>query len=158
MLFASEIEPRLFLGDADDSANISAIRKHGITLIINCTNDLCNHFKNGAQIRYFKGPVDDNLKKREVEKMLKCLPAAVAEIADEIRRGGAVLVHCAMGKQRSATVVAAYLMAQHSLGVDEAIDFVRSKRGMAFTPEPNFVDALSGWLSHSCATAREMSS
>lgn len=39
-----------------------------------------------------------------------------------------VLVHCVMGRSRSATLVLAYLMMEHSLSVVDAIEHVRQRR------------------------------
>ena len=55
---------------------------------------------------------------------------------------GNVLVHCAQGKSRSTTCVLAYLLAKDlSLGVDDALQFVKTKRMMA-KPNPHFMKQL----------------
>ncbi|GIZ44242.1 hypothetical protein CKM354_000744600 [Cercospora kikuchii] len=48
--------------------------------------------------------------------------------------GGGVLVHCAMGKSRSATCVCAYLMHKYGLSPDEALAQLRVSRPLC---EPN---------------------
>ncbi|KAI5359790.1 Putative Dual specificity protein phosphatase 12 [Septoria linicola] len=48
--------------------------------------------------------------------------------------GGGVLVHCAMGKSRSATCVCAYLMHKYGLSPDEALAQLRESRPLC---EPN---------------------
>ena len=42
-----------------------------------------------------------------------------------------VFVHCAQGKDRSATVVIAYIMSRYDVNADQALTYVRSKRWIA---------------------------
>uniref|UniRef100_A0A3B3YY31 Dual specificity protein phosphatase n=1 Tax=Poecilia mexicana TaxID=48701 RepID=A0A3B3YY31_9TELE len=51
-----------------------------------------------------------------------------------------VLVHCVMGRSRSATLVLAYLMMKHSLTVVEAIEHVQQKR--CILPNHGFLKQL----------------
>lgn len=50
-------------------------------------------------------------------------------ISDGLRRGS-VLVHCAAGVSRSATIVIAYLMRTKGMGFQEAMNFVKKRRGV----------------------------
>jgi hypothetical protein len=57
------------------------------------------------------------------------LQSAVDWLKDQVARGP-VLVHCALGHGRSATVVGAYLLATAQVaGVKEALALMRSRRG-----------------------------
>jgi protein-tyrosine phosphatase len=49
-------------------------------------------------------------------------------INDSISSGGKVLVHCFAGVSRSATMVIAYMMQEHSMSYHSAMKFVKSKR------------------------------
>lgn len=51
-----------------------------------------------------------------------------------------VLVHCVMGRSRSATLVLAYLMMKHSLSVVDAIEHVRQRR--CILPNHGFLKQL----------------
>ena len=63
-------------------------------------------------------------------------------------RKGPVLVHCAAGMQRSAAVVAMYLMAKNpGMKVEDAILYIQARRPIAFTPGPNFLRAMKGFES-----------
>ena len=53
---------------------------------------------------------------------------AVQWIEQEIDAGRTVLVHCAKGRGRSATLVAAYLMAEQGLGIEQATEILVNKR------------------------------
>ncbi|KAL6707949.1 tyrosine protein phosphatase yvh1 [Coniothyrium glycines] len=68
------------------------------------------------------------------ENLLEHFPATHRFIQQGLDGGGGVLVHCAMGKSRSATVVIAYLMQVHRIGPLEALSQVRQARSIC---EPN---------------------
>jgi hypothetical protein len=69
------------------------------------------------------------------------LEEAVVFIEEAQKAGGRVVVHCAQGKSRSATVVIAYVMAKLNIGVDEALKLVQAKRPMA-EPNAHFMEQL----------------
>jgi len=54
---------------------------------------------------------------------------------------GSVLVHCAAGKSRSASLVIAYLMREFKWKYEEAFNYVKSKRSIV-QPNPGFVKLL----------------
>lgn len=74
--------------------------------------------------------VDDT----EDENLLEHFPATNAFIQEGLDGGGGVLVHCAMGKSRSATCVIAYLMQKHGISPSEALSHIRQARSIC---EPN---------------------
>ena len=53
-----------------------------------------------------------------------------------------VLVHCSAGQQRSCAVVACYLMKYHSMNPSQAVEYIRSKRPVAFFWMVNFSKTL----------------
>ncbi|KAH7360006.1 protein-tyrosine phosphatase-like protein [Pyrenochaeta sp. MPI-SDFR-AT-0127] len=70
----------------------------------------------------------------EDEDLLAHFPATNRFIQEGLKGGGGVLVHCAMGKSRSATVVIAYLMQEHGISPSEALSHLRQARSIC---EPN---------------------
>jgi PTH2 family peptidyl-tRNA hydrolase len=53
-----------------------------------------------------------------------------------------VLVHCAAGKSRSATLLLAYFMRYHGLSYDEAFEWIHTKRHVGISPNEGFVRQL----------------
>ena len=49
-----------------------------------------------------------------------------------------VLVHCSAGMQRSCAVVACYLIKYHEMDPSKAVEYIRSKRPIAFFWSVNF--------------------
>lgn len=58
-------------------------------------------------------------------------------IKSALAGGGSVFVHCYAGVSRSATVVVAYLMQEHSMNMFYALTLVKQRRPVVF-PNPGF--------------------
>jgi atypical dual specificity phosphatase len=72
------------------------------------------------------------------------LSDAVAWMRDQIADGRSVLVHCSKGRGRSATVLAAYLMATEGWSFDEVDALLRAKRSLVKL-QPRHRQALEAW-------------
>jgi protein-tyrosine phosphatase len=59
-----------------------------------------------------------------------------------------VLVHCLAGVQRSPAVVACYLIKFHKMTPNEAIEYIKSKRHIAFFWQVNLMKALERFYEH----------
>ena len=110
-----QVEDGVFLSGEEAAHHHRFHDLHAIGLVINCTNDVGFVQKNrclpsGEAVRYVRCRVNDDLRPREISKMASALPGLVDEIREARRRGVNALVHCRMGVQRSACVVAAYVM------------------------------------------------
>ena len=68
----------------------------------------------------------------------------VYKLTQEVKNGP-VLVHCHAGMQRSAAVVAMYLIANYKMKSDKAMEYIKGKRPIAFTPAPNFLRSIKGF-------------
>jgi dual specificity MAP kinase phosphatase len=138
---AKEIMPGLWIGSAKDAIDASFMKKHDIQLIINCTKEpKCTKFTN---IKCYSVPVDDD--KDDADTMAKYLPITSLLIADALRYGHNVLVRCWAGMNRSATVVAGYLMFSHyGLSAQDAVKVIKSIKKECYSPM-NFWEALYAW-------------
>lgn len=72
------------------------------------------------------------------------LKRVVGFIDGQRRARRTVYVHCLAGVNRSATVVTAYLMAEHGWNRERALAHVQSKRPQA-QPDPNLLQLLADW-------------
>lgn len=76
---------------------------------------------------------------------------AMAFIDDQIAQDRAVYIHCAKGRGRSATLVAAYIMAKHGMSFEEARSFMVNKRKLVKL-ERRHGETLNAWIASSGQT------
>ncbi|XP_058905175.2 dual specificity protein phosphatase 26 isoform X2 [Kogia breviceps] len=127
---ADEVWPGLYLGDQEIASNHRELCRLGISHVLNASHSRWRGTPEayvGLGIRYLGVEAHDS----PAFDMSVHFQAA----ADFIHRalsqpGGRILVHCAVGVSRSATLVLAYLMLYHSLTLVEAIKKVKDHRGI----------------------------
>ena len=140
---ASEIIPNLWIGDKTDAHNINFIREFDIRLIINCTKNIEFHPKYLHQkIRVNVDDKDSSNVILENKKLYHCLIDLINTIHTYLQKNQAILVHCYAGAQRSATVVAAYLIKFGKIDYKTAVKYIQTKRIKCFNPGINFGPAL----------------
>ena len=139
---ANIIMPRLWLGNARASMDDQFMKQNNITVVFNCTKDIPFH---RSIRRCYRVPVDDNLEEEEIRNMELWSFEIIAKLAREYNSGHTILVHCAAGRQRSAAVVAMYLIATTRMTTEKAIAYIQKKRPIAFTPEANFGASIQGF-------------
>jgi protein-tyrosine phosphatase len=105
-------------------------------LVVNCSKDLPMR---GVGLRV---PVDDA--PGENDAMFGCFSDVTQWISDHLNQK--VVVHCAAGQQRSAAMVAAFLMSLHpKLPAEQAILYIQGKKKDAFLNHETFRPALEKW-------------
>ena len=139
---ADYIIPGIWLGNSRSSMNEEFLKKNSIQTVFNCTKNLPFH---SSIKRRYRVPVDDNLQEVEIRNLELWSYETVYKLTKELKEGHTVLVHCAAGMQRSAAVVAMYLISTQGYKPSEAISFLRSKRSIAFYPVANFNKAITGF-------------
>lgn len=70
---------------------------------------------------------------------------AMAFIDKQIEENRAIYIHCAKGRSRSATLVAAYLMEKHNMSFEEARAFMVKRRKLVKL-EKRHGEVLNTWL------------
>lgn len=139
---ANEIVARLWLGNAKAAHDEAFLKSKNIYTVFNCSKDIPFH---SLAKRCYRVPVDDNLRPEEIRNMELWSFETISKLCQEYRNGATILVHCAAGMQRSAAVVAMFLLATAKVSSDEAMAHVRSKRPIAFMPMANFGPAIKGF-------------
>tara|TARA_B100000401_G_C52767462_1_gene701454 strand:+ start:467 stop:907 length:441 start_codon:yes stop_codon:yes gene_type:complete len=134
---ATQILNGLWLGNIIDSKNLEFLE--GIDIIINASTDIPFVSNKTKNIRV---SVKDNLEKEQIIKLYTYLDNITEFIYNSLMDNKKIFVHCYAGKQRSATIICAYLMKYLNLSYKSSTELMKSKRVVVFTPLPNFDDAL----------------
>ncbi|XP_070808365.1 dual specificity protein phosphatase 26 [Pituophis catenifer annectens] len=138
---ADEVWPGLYLGDQDIAANRHELAQLNITHILNASH---SKWRGGAD--YYEGTGICYLGIEAHDSPTFDMSPYFQPAADFIHKalsksGGRILVHCAVGVSRSATLVLAYLMIYHRLTLVEAIKTVKDHRGII--PNRGFLRQLT---------------
>lgn len=139
----SEITPRLWVGGAPTyERDFQALLELGITAVMDMRAERAAEpeffAEHGIAHRQYRVP-DVTVPGPDV------LTDAVAWIDEQIADGRTVLIHCAKGRGRSATVVAAYLMRSEGLSFDEANQVMRSRRRLVKLQDRHRI-VLESWI------------
>lgn len=136
----NEIFDHLYLGDA---GFIFENNLPQLDLIINCCPEVTinyNKLNIKPDVVYLKFNDDPE----ESDKLLTILDESkiLNIMHDSIARGKNVLVHCAMGVQRSATIVACYLLKYYQADINTTILHIKHRRPQCFENGVNFANVL----------------
>lgn len=140
--------PNLWIGDRDDSIDRKWLQDKKITCVFNCTPDLIFRQEAGVTEQYRLSLHDD---KDDIPKMTKRLPATVKKLVAARQKGHNILVHCRAGQQRSACLVAGYLLYMTTIQgkcwitTQDAVNFIKARRKEAFLPQVNFRKSLMAY-------------
>lgn len=138
-----EIEPQLWLGGAPHyQRDYDFLLANDITAVLNIraereddTTFYDQHGISHTQVKVLDVTVPNHA----------AIDASVAFIHDQVQDGRTVLVHCAKGRGRSATVLAAYLMKHQKMSFDEANRVMKGKRPLTKL-ESRHRRVLEAWL------------
>jgi len=141
--YPSEILPfQLYLGDHYHAEDPLVIQNLKITHIINATNSCEAKFLNKG-VLYLRLGVED----LETEDLSKHFSKAYEFLTEALSSDkNRVLVHCARGISRSATIVIMFIMKSMKISYDEALSFVKKHREVV-CPNEGFEQQLRAWNS-----------
>eukprot|EP00965_Chrysotila_dentata_P262103 6214470-Pleurochrysis_carterae.AAC.1 len=115
----------VYVGAHINSKSKGWLLRHGITHVVNATPSApCHHPDLCTYLRVPVQDVDNEGIEAWFEHVCDFIVAAHA-------RGGSVLIHCMMGRSRSVTLAAAFLMRQTGASYTQAIQAIRSVRPSA---------------------------
>ena len=119
---ADQILPNLYLSGMQPTFRLDYLKELKIDVIFTAADSIDPSFPNDFEYKVLE--VDDDAS----VDLLKHFPSAIEFIQARIDQGKTVLVHCAAGVSRSASVVTSFVMHKLGLRRDEALAFVRKSR------------------------------
>lgn len=132
---ATEIIPRLFLGDEDASKDSLLLDKLKIVNIVKVGQEL--EMKFPQKYNYMNIDIYDH----DEENIYQYFESTFDFIQEALNKNEGVLVHCKFGISRSSTIVCSYLIQKFEYRCIEAISFVSSKR-FIINPNQGFIRQL----------------
>ena len=129
----THIVDSLYLGDRNDAFSKEFMSNHP-TAILNCAKDVPMSPHGVASMHLM---LDDI----ETERITPHFSRAIEFIEREMAMGRRVLVHCAAGISRSASMVIAYLMYTRGMSFNDAYAYVKDRRNIV-NPNMGFVFQL----------------
>ncbi len=135
-----EVLPKIWLGNAGAACNKKALQAYGITHIVSVTGHGLNVVYYPNDFIYCVLTAAD----RPDFKLSKMFDGTNEFIIKALQDGGTVLVHCMFGRSRSATILAAFLIAHLSYTPMAAFALLRNTRSVV-CPNPGFVKQTYEW-------------
>ncbi|CAL8257262.1 unnamed protein product [Lota lota] len=136
-----EVWPNLYIGNVAIAQNRGALRKLGITHVLNAAHSKQGSIGDqgyyGSSCVYWGVPAEDS---NHFDLSQHFTPAADFIHKALKSKDGKVFVHCIMGISRSATLVLAFLMLRRRLSLTDAVNHVIQRR--AIYPNRNFLSLL----------------
>jgi hypothetical protein len=130
-----EIVPNIWLGDIEGEKYKSNI---DIKYVVNCVKDLS--FLNNSD--EYRGIVKKSLEKYEIIKFYEYLCETTKFLYKNMIMDEPTLIFCENGNQKSASVIAAFLIKYGNHSKENAIKAIRTKYKSAFYPDINYIYSL----------------
>ena len=114
-----EINSNLFMSGYHSAKDLDALRRHGITHVVNLTAQHCENF-HADFVSYSNFKLSDNSN----FDLTPYFEEITQLIQQKIYEGKKVLVHCKMGVSRAPSLVIAYLIRKTNMKFKDAFDYV----------------------------------
>jgi protein-tyrosine phosphatase len=132
LIYMNQITENLYLGNFFSAKFADKLKELGIKKVLSIMGGFNPNYDESYKIIHKSFNVNDIINQNIIQYFGECL--------NFIKGEEKILVHCAAGVSRSATIVIAYIMWDKKLSYEDALNFVESKRNV--NPNPGFVEQL----------------
>jgi protein-tyrosine phosphatase len=112
-------------------------------MIVNCTKEYEISFPNNYETKCIRISVKDDPFDSSILLSILQNTDVLEQIHTNLTNNKSVLVHCSKGQQRSCAVIACYLIGYYQMKIDKAIEYIKSKRPIAFFGNVNLMEAIT---------------
>ena len=126
----------LYLGSAEAARNKKLLKALNIRAVVTVAEEVDVKYDDEDGISHLVVDVRDEAGERISQFFDDCI-----DFIFEKRKTGSVLVHCAAGISRSATIVIAYIMKKKGYSLKGACDYASARRGVIM-PNTGFLHQL----------------
>ena len=141
MILDKKILNNIYLGNYNDSLNNNFI--NNFQMIINCSKDLPFNKKINNHTKKIRLNINDDLTRKSNIELYNYLNYITSIIHYYSENNKKIFIYCYAGKQRSPSIIAAYLIKYYNFSLNEAINFIKLKNYNTFSPRPNFYNSLN---------------
>jgi protein-tyrosine phosphatase len=136
------LKNRVFLGNEDNARDLGLLTSYAITHVISLTQSVYHPNK----FSYYPINIDDSPVANIYQYFEPCVEFinSVLDAKKDTAEGQNILVHCAAGVSRSASIVIAYIMSAQRVDYETALALVRADRHF-ICPNEGFVLQLRQW-------------
>ena len=131
------IEQGLYLGNLQAAQDLALLQRHNITCVLSIIDSCWELEAYGPDILHRRIDLPDS----SSAQIIDYVPDGLRFIHEALKAGRNVLVHCAAGISRSASMVIAYVMVKYSIDFSAAKNIVRAKRACVW-PNQGFAEQL----------------
>ena len=126
----AQLLDHLYIGNWTDADNVPKLRECGITHVLNLAR-----YRDSSKSPYAPDSGITGYKQIDADDrvgydIMQHFPAAIAFIEQAREDGGRVLVHCALGVNRSGAICAAYIMAYTRMDLLKTIKYLKERRNV----------------------------
>ena len=129
-----QITPLIYLGNSSAASNISKLKELGIKKVLSVLDQFDWPKYDESQFNHKTLAIKDFDDQNIIKHFGECL--------NFIKGDDKVLVHCAAGQSRSASVVIAYIMWTKKMSFKDGLEFVNQKVFFFVYPNDGFRDQL----------------
>jgi protein-tyrosine phosphatase len=120
----SEMINGLYVGSIDSTYDIKTLKSKGITHIISVLPGFTPPYPDDFKYMVINAMDDENT------NLDMIFEDSNNFIDDAFANKGNILIHCMMGRSRSVTIAAAYLIHTFGMNVDEVLSIMKNKRNI----------------------------